>query len=126
MRGAYFRTVEGTPGREEPKKKNGDVPKALALLQADEVLNNDGIFNRLAAATLSSWYKAAQPGLLPGPPGQGSRPQSVSPIADITKKALCKDLIELGEAGATLNSSSLYGPFYYVIEKHQPEIYIEA
>ena len=112
---------------------DGCVNRGLAHLQNDEVVNVSGAFDKLARGTLNSWFHEANSGMLggcsSGGAGGGSRqseyPQNQCPIAAPVRGELKKILTELGAAGGTLNSTTIYPQWYEICKRMQPALFTE-
>ena len=103
------------------KKNAGAIAASLRQLQADEGYNATGIFSKLKNATLYSWYKKDQEMLLNDPATIKERPEHMKcPVEDSVLAKMNQRLVELGGAGATLNSTSITPVFKAIIEQYQP------
>jgi hypothetical protein len=103
-----------------------DCQRAVEKLQADEVLNADGLFDNLSRRTLRHWYDKQQ-NLLLGDGAEDKRKTGqgrhmACPIAEDVLLQLQKILDGMGEAGVTLNSTSIRAPWSTMIHQLQPGV----
>ena len=103
-------------------KNQGELSRTLRQLQRDDVLNATGIFDTLSIGTLGDWYKHTTSWELEGAKVAALPEHMQCPVSPAVLALLKTELVELGAAGATLNSTSLRPVFLVVLQDNQPEI----